>query len=81
MGKSLAEMEQNYGASQQFAEANWNAAKERMVQDWIEGMTETLGQAPSPRLVEKYRTKIANARYKTGSPQKFIRNYQRAMTQ
>jgi hypothetical protein len=44
-------------------------------------MTETLGQAPSPAKVAKYRAKVENAQYKPGNPEKFIRNFQRAMTQ
>lgn len=80
MAKTLQEMRDNYAAGGVDAEANWNAAKGTMSEEWVRSMTEVLGHPPGPQMTAKFRAKIERARYKYGDPDKFIRNFDRAMS-
>jgi hypothetical protein len=50
----------NWEAAMQFADANYQAAKPTMVQEWAAGLS-AAGQAPGPRTRANYERKIAAA--------------------
>ena len=81
MAKTLAEMRANYQAGGANAEANWNAAKGRMVSNWIDAMTKVLGHPPGPMTTQKFRDKIERARYQYGDAETFIRNFDAKMSE
>lgn len=61
-------MLQNYSASASYATANYDAEKSRMPGRYGEGIQRTFGVSPGPRTMQKYSTKIQNARHRMGDP-------------
>lgn len=61
------------------AVSNYNAAKGRMSQNYVRGVTEFLGGAPSAAIVQSYQAGVAAANYRGGDPQKWAANYRAKM--
>jgi len=59
---------------------NYNAAKGRMVQNWVKGLSEKAGVTPSASRVQAYQNGVSAAQYRPGNGQKWAENWRRAMT-
>lgn len=80
MAKTLAEMRTNYANAASYATAAWEAARNRIVNNWVESMTKVLGHPPGAQITAKFRAKIERAQYHYGDPETFIRHYDEKMS-
>lgn len=61
------------------AAGKYDSAKATMVADWQAGLS-AAGQAPGPLTTQAYQAGISAAQYKGGDPNKWERNYRRAIS-